>query len=84
MSEKEIVTEDVIDNPEIRAILESYITIMMHKDLVELVTQYSIVKGRENWEEEFEKLLQGEIKKANGVVEPETQESKKNVKKFKI
>lgn len=84
MSEKEVVTEDVIDNPEIRAILESYITIMMHKDLVELVTQYSIVKGRENWEEEFEKLLQGEIKKANGVVEPETQESKKNVKKFKI
>lgn len=84
MSEKEVINESVIDNPEIRAILESYITIMLHKDLVELVTQYSIVKGRDKWEEAFEKLLQDEIKKENGVLETKPEETNKNVKKFKI
>lgn len=76
--------QEVLENPEVKALLEQYITIMMHKDLVELVTQYSIVKGRENWEEDFESLLQGEIKKANGK-EPEKLSDKNiNVQKFKI
>ena len=81
--EENKVTEEVLENPEVKKLLETYTTIMMHKDLVDLITQYSIVKGRGTWEEEFEKLMQDEIKKANGVKESNSEENK-NVQKFKI
>ena len=78
--------DEVLQNPEVKALLEQYVTIMMHKDLVDLVTEYSIVKGRDKWEESFEKLLQDEIKSSLGketeVKKPT--ENNVNVKKFKI
>ena len=85
MSEEKVELEEgVIDNPEVKAILESYTTIMLHKDLVDKLTQYSMIKGKDNWEQEFEKLLDREISKESELNIPSSEPTKTNVKKFKL
>ena len=82
--EKVEIPEEQIENPEVRAILERYTTIMLHKDLVDKLTQYSIIKGKDNWEEEFEKLLDREISKASNLNLPSGEEETINKKTYKL
>lgn len=74
--------QKILENESVRNVLENYTTVMMHKDLVDKLKQYSIIKGGD-WEENLSELLEKELtgsKDENPTEEPQ----KVNVKKFKI
>lgn len=82
--EKVDLPEETLERPEVKAILENYTSIMLHKDLVEKISQYSMLKGRENWEEEFEKLLDRELAGSEPKAESQPESRGENKKSFKL
>lgn len=84
MSEEisETKEQELLQNPEIKAVLEGYTTMLVHKDIVVKLQEYSRIKGKDNWESELHDLLESEINKSS-VVEGEAPNGK-NVQKFKL